>query len=378
MHSGRPILFVTHEFPPRRGGIATYIAETAQALAATEQRKVTVWHGGPQAAGDCGNWRFHTEHIPNNGCLNWNSLWQTARFVKRRRVEFLDATVCFAEPGPLFTWLYAPLLGLPWPQHLVMILHGSEILRLAARLHRRSGFRRLLAKAAVIGVVSEYTRGLLNHHFPGHDERVVLVPGALRTDFMPPAARRRPAADPHDLRLLTVARMHPRKGFHHVIEAIGNLPGTLRQRLTYTIIAPPGDERYRQQLLTRSQELGLRLICKIDDSQLKQDYAEADIFAMTSDVLPHSVESFGLVYLEAGASGLPVVAHDSGGVAEAVWHDETGILVKPGDRAALAAALARLLTDPALRRRLGEAGRSRAALLSWSTNANKLFNCPSR
>ena len=70
-----------------------------------------------------------------------------------------------------------------------------------------------------------------------------------------------------------------------------------------------------------------------------------------------SVEGFGIVYLEASASGLPVVAASSGGAAEAVLENETGLLVPPDDPQTLAHALLRLLNDPALRQRMGRAGR---------------------
>jgi glycosyltransferase involved in cell wall biosynthesis len=87
----------------------------------------------------------------------------------------------------------------------------------------------------------------------------------------------------------------------------------------------------------------------------------------------HSVEGFGLVYLEAGAHGLPVIAHDIGGVPEAVVHEETGLLVQPGDTPALTAAFSRLIADAALRHRLGTAGRIRASQSSWHRSAQALF-----
>jgi phosphatidylinositol alpha-1,6-mannosyltransferase len=370
-----PVIFITHEFPPRRGGISTYVLETALALSKSGMRDVSLWHGGPPPSDRfCLSLPFQMDHIPNKGSLNWPCLWQTARFVKSRHQAILDSTVCIAEPGPIFAYLYASLLGLPLPKNLVLVLHGSEILRLAAWRHRRMGFRQLLSKATVIGVVSAYTRSLLNKYFPGHEKRTVLVPGALRSDFLPPTSRSRPANDPNDLRVLTVARMHPRKGFHHVIESLGKIPNPLKERVSYTIIAPQGNERYRQNLISRAQQLDLQFNCKQDDSQLKQDYANADIFAMTSDELPQSVESFGLVYLEASASGLPIVANNIGGVPEAVWHNETGYLVQPDDPDGLTTAFHKLLSDPGLRRRMGEKGRNRAQLLSWEANAAKLFD----
>jgi len=92
--------------------------------------------------------------------------------------------------------------------------------------------------------------------------------------------------------------------------------------------------------------------------------------------VPHgpSLEGFGLVYLEAAAHGLPTVAHRTGGVPEAVRDGVTGLLVDPADRPALAAAIARLINEPALRANLAAAARVRARERSWADNANALFN----
>ena len=89
-----------------------------------------------------------------------------------------------------------------------------------------------------------------------------------------------------------------------------------------------------------------------------------------------SVEGFGLVYLEAAAHGLPVVAHAVGGVGEAVIDGTTGLLVPPDQPTALTAALARLIDDAALRRRLGDAGRTWSRRHHWRESARLLFDLP--
>jgi glycosyltransferase involved in cell wall biosynthesis len=95
-------------------------------------------------------------------------------------------------------------------------------------------------------------------------------------------------------------------------------------------------------------------------SALAALFASADIFCF-----PSTTDTFGQVILEAGASGLPTVAAAAGGAAELVRHDETGLLVPPDDPAAFAAALARLVADEALRRRLGDGARAAAARRTW-------------
>ena len=120
-------------------------------------------------------------------------------------------------------------------------------------------------------------------------------------------------------------------------------------------------------------DLNVRFLGDLPDSELSGVYERADIFAMTSVTLDHSVEGFGLVYLEAAAHGLPVVAHRVGGVAEAVVDGVTGLLVPPDRPAQLAAAFESLIHDASLRRRLGDAGRGWATRNRWRDAAAKLF-----
>ncbi len=94
---------------------------------------------------------------------------------------------------------------------------------------------------------------------------------------------------------------------------------------------------------------------------------------MTSVAYRRSVEGFGRGYLEASAHGLPVIAHQIGGVADAVRAGETGILIDPDDREGLARAITELVDRADLRRTLGEAGRRWAKRFSWHATARKLF-----
>jgi glycosyltransferase involved in cell wall biosynthesis len=373
MPSSTPIIIASHEFRPRRGGIATYVAETALALASTGSAPVEIWHGGPEAdlTGTNGE-PIALRRIRNQGSLNWPCLWRTGRFLRRHRTKVADSILCLPEPGPIFTYLYVGPLRLPWPRQLVLILHGSEILRLASLPHRRLGFKRILERADIIGVVSEYTRGLLETFFPGHSDRVVVVRGALPSGFRHPPTRSRSAKD-SELRVLTVARLHPRKGLHHTLAALARLPKELRQRVVYQAVGPATRPAYAKKLDRLAQAGDVRFEIHGDVRDHRSFYADADIFAMTSERSHTSVEGFGLVYLEAGACGLPVVAHDTGGVGEAVRHEKTGLLVTPGDVPGLTSAFERLLKDAALRRNLGDAGQARAKEHSWQENVAKLF-----
>jgi phosphatidyl-myo-inositol dimannoside synthase len=155
------------------------------------------------------------------------------------------------------------------------------------------------------------------------------------------------------------------------------LPREVRTRVEYWVVGGGGAkgdyERRLRAAAAAEPGLAVRFFGDIPDDELSALYDRADIFAMTSMNLEQSVEGFGLVYLEAAAHGLPVVAHDVGGVSEAVQDLVTGLLVPPDRPAQLAAAFEKLIHDPVLRRRLGTAGREWATRNCWRESAAALF-----
>lgn len=371
------LLLITHEFHPHRGGIAVYAAEMAGA-ATRLGYDVEVW--APDSTGTRDRaWPFRVRRLPMPPTHDLRSQWRMAREIHRHRESLKDAILYLPEPGPILAMLFLQYFGVPQGAHLALTLHGSEILRLHQRFGTRLAAGRLFARADRISVVSRHTRDLLLGHFPGAAGRVTLTPGALRTDFPATPAPSSPGRpNPGRLVVLTVARLHPRKGQLHVIEALRGLPPELRARVEYRIAGAHGKENYDLLLdeAARTADFPVRFLGDVPDAELPAVYAQADIFAMTSVPHKHSVEGFGLVYLEAGAYGLPVVAHAIGGVPEAVIDGETGLLVPPGDTAALTAVFAKLLAEPGLRARLGEGGRRHARGRTWDDSARTLFGQP--
>lgn len=371
----RHLVLLTHEFFPHRGGIAVYAAEMGRA-AQQLGYEVEVW--APQLPPGMADqpWPFRVERLPLAGDHSLLSQWRMARQLISHRVRLREATLYIPEPGPLLAMLLLQYFDTLRPAQLMLTFHGSEIQRLASRRLLRWSTRHLLAKASRIGVVSQFACELLQKNFPASAGKVVITPGALRTDLAPhdtpnpvPAGK---------TVILTVARLNPRKGQLQIIAALQALPPALRATLEYRVVGSHDKDNYRAALAAAAAgaDFPVKFLGDVGDEKLDELYAQADIFAMTS--MPHkqSVEGFGLVYLEAGAHGLPVIAHDIGGVSEAVVDGETGLLVAPGDTTALTAAFARLLNDPALRRRLGEAGRVHATRRTWKDAAQSLFGQP--
>ena len=367
----RQLVLLTHEFHPHRGGIAIYSAEMAKA-AHELGYNVEVWAPALPPGATERAWPFTVRRLALAGNHSLLSQWRMARELLAHRDRLGAATLYIPEPGPLLAMLLLQYFDTLRPGQLMLTFHGSEIQRLGSRWLLRWNTSHLLQKATRISVVSAFARDLLLRTFPEASGKVALTPGALRTDLVLEAA---PATTRRKIVILTVARINPRKGQREIIAALQALPDNLRDRVEYRLVGAHDKENYGAGLAAAAAaaDFPVKFLGDIPDEKLGALYAEADVFAMTSMPHKHSVEGFGLVYLEAGAHGLPVVAHAIGGVPEAVIDGETGLLVAPGDQAALTAAFARLLGDPALRRRLGDAGRARARAHTWRDSARSLF-----
>lgn len=369
-----PVFLITHEFYPKRGGIATFTEEIARA-SATLGYNVEVWAQAAPSGAEKIDWPFRLRRMPLKGTHDLTCQMQLARELIRHRRQLRDATVYLPEPGPMLAMMLLQFFHAFRPRRLVLTFHGSEILKFAQSPMRRCLARRLIRHATRVSTLSNYTQELLLSHFPEAADKIYLTPGALRSDFavVPP----RPEARKNKIVVLTVGRLHPRKGQLLTLQALRMLPPEVRARLEYWIVGGQSKGNYEMQLRAVAAEqpdLAVRFFGNLPDEELAGVYDGADIFAMTSLNLERSVEGFGLVYLEAAAHGLPVVAHDVGGVSEAVVDGVTGLLVPPNRPAQLAAAFEKLIHDRELRQKLGAAGREWAMRNCWKESAEALFN----
>ncbi len=367
-----PVFLITHEFFPVRGGIATFAEEIARA-GTNLGYDVEVWAQSAPVDREK-PWPFRMKRLPLKGT---HDLWcqvRLARELIRHRRKLRHATVYLPEPGPMMTLMLLQFFHAFRPNRFVLTFHGSEILKFARRPWRRWLAGRLIQRATRISTLTNYTQELLLAHFPEAAEKITLTPGALRSDFA--VVPTRPATLKEKFVVLTVGRLHPRKGQLLTLQALQALAPDVRSRIEYWIVGGQSKGRYEETLrgaAARTPDLAVRFFGNLPDDELSAIYEQADVFAMTSINHGNSIEGFGLVYLEAAAHGLPVVAHDVGGVSEAVSDGVTGILVPPHRPAQLAAAFERLIFDPSYRRRLGDAGREWAGRNCWKESAEALF-----
>jgi len=372
VRSASPVYLITHEFHPVNGGIATFAEEIARA-SANLGYDVEVWAQSAPADAEK-KWPFRIRRLPLRGTHSFACQLRLALELVKARRRLRRAIVYLPEPGPMLTMMLLQFFHAFRPRQLVLTFHGTEILDFAHRPIRRWLARRLIGHATRVSTLTTYTQELLLNYFPEAADKILLTPGALRSDFAVVPPRVEKARD--RIVILTVGRLHPRKGQLLTLQALQALPAELRSRIEYWIVGGRKKGNYEDRLreaASRDPSVKVRFFGNIPDDELTQVYDSSDIFAMTSVNHGYSVEGFGLVYLEAAAHGLPIVAHKIGGVPEAVRDGVTGLLVSPHRPTDLTEAFERLIGDEALRRRLGTAGREWSRRNCWEESAANLF-----
>ncbi len=385
---GQPVILLTHEYAPFRGGVATYVREIA-AAAQSIGVSVAVWtvdYQGRQASGTSrkpedvkaeSSGGFPVVRLRSNGRLTPGGLLTLAWGIWRRRVELRDAPVVLMSVGAQMAFFLLMMAGVNLGGRVTCCFYGSDILRFGRNPFWRMLARRFYRKRVVAFVViTRYVERLLREsELLPEGADIVVAPCALPSAFH--VEQRETTATPDKpegtFRVLTVARLHPRKGQLEVAQALALLPDELRARVIYQVVGV-GDAAYRQAVETTCHEGGVQceFLGAVDDRKLGEIYAQATVYVQASRTLPQSVEGFGITFLEAGIYGCPVAAWRSGGVPEAVVDGETGLLVDEGDVPMLATSVERLIKDVELRQRMGERGKVWARSFHWEGAARIL------
>ncbi len=381
--AGKPTVLLTHEYAPFRGGVATYVREIASA-ARKLSLPVEVWtvdyHGRTPGALSPAT-ADSPQVVPvirlaSSGRLTPGGLLGLGWGVIRRRGQLRGRRVILLSVGAQMVFFVLGLLGVVDAGQATCFFHGSEILRFGRLTFWRWLARWFYARAGGFAVNSFHVEHLLRHSGLLPDGAPIRVAACAC-----PSAFRHQASDPEPLstdgvqRVLTVARLHPRKGQLEVARALCLLPPEQRARVVYQMVGT-GEASYQQRVEEACRAGGVRCEFPVagDDDTLSAIYRRATLYAQASLTLPLSVEGFGITFLEASFHGCPVAAYRSGGVGEAVRDGETGLLVPEGDLPALASAIGRLLDDPTLRTRLGVAGRGFARSFRWEDSALVLLS----
>jgi len=349
----RRTLIVTNDFPPRQGGIQSFVHALATRLPAGS---VTVyapaWAG---AAAFDARQPFPVIRHPTSLMLPVPGVARRAATIAR---EHGCESVLFGAAAPL--GLITPALRRAGIITAVALTHGHEA-GWAALPGARTLLRRIGDDVDVVTYLGEYTRMRLARALsPAAASRMVrLAPGVDVTFFRPGAGG---AAVRERLGLTTrpvvacVSRMVPRKGQDTLIKAWP----TVRAQVSSAALLLVGDGPYAPALKRLAQRLGVSddvvFTGSVPWPELPGYYDAANVFAMPCRTRRAGldVEGLGIVYLEASATGLPVIGGDSGGAPDAIWDGESGYVVH--DVPGTAARIIDLLRDPVRAKAMGDKG----------------------
>ncbi|MEU6378100.1 glycosyltransferase family 4 protein [Streptomyces sp. NPDC046909] len=356
-------LIVTNDFPPRPGGIQAFLHNMALRL---DPERLVVY---------ASTWKRSREGIEATAAFDAE---QPFTVVRDRTTMLLPtpgvmrtASGLLREHGCTSVWfgaaaplgLMAPALRKAGAERLVATTHGHEAgwaqLPAARRLLRRIG-----EGTDTITYLGEYTRsriaGALTPDAASRMER--LPPGVDEKTFHPgsggDAVRARLGLTDRPV-VVCVSRLVPRKGQDTLILAMPRILAAQPDAVLLIVGGGPYEKELRRLAAETRVADSVRFTGAVPWAELPAHYGAGDVFAMPCRTRRGGldVEGLGIVYLEASATGLPVVAGDSGGAPDAVLDGETGWVVRGGSVEETAERVVVLLEDPELRSRMGQRGR---------------------
>ncbi|WP_308250142.1 glycosyltransferase family 4 protein [Sphaerisporangium fuscum] len=347
-------LIVTNDFPPRPGGIQAFV----HGLAARRPPSSVIVYAP--------HWRGCEEfdaRQPYRVVRHPTSLMLPVPGVARRAAALVREEKCeavvFGAAAPL--GLLAPAMRHAGARRVVMLTHGHEAAWCGVP-PARPLLARIGAHADTVTYLGDYTRERLARAVPA-SKLVRLAPGVDTEVFRPGAggAKVRASLGVGDRPVVVcVSRLVPRKGQDTLVRC---WPAVLRAVPdAVLLLVGGGPSRRALERAVAARGLGDSVIVtgSVPWGSLPAYYDAGDVFAMPcrTRLAGLDVEGLGIVYLEASATGLPVVAGDSGGAPDAVRHGETGLLVDGAEPGEVASALTALLEDPDRAREMGRRGRA--------------------
>ena len=354
-----PVLFVTNDFGPRAGGIETFIIGLIQRRPFGQTIVYTSFQENSE--------RYDADWLTNYGVRvirdRSKILLPTPRvaFHLRNIVKSEGiTTAAFGAAAPL--GLLSASIKRAGVRRTVALTHGHEVWW-AKVFPFNLLLRRIGSTVDVLTYLGEFTRNAISHGLTvqAQQSMVKIAPGIDVDHFLPTdaSALRKSLGLTEKKVIVSVGRLVHRKGQDRLIEAMPEILKTVSN--AHLLLVGEGPHRDHLQKLIQKHRLegSVTLIGRIDYKDLPLYICVGDIFAMPSRsrLMGLEVEGLGIVYLEASACGLPVLAGNSGGAPDAVVQNETGLVVDGTNNKEIADAAIELLTKVDLSKKMGAAGR---------------------
>jgi phosphatidyl-myo-inositol dimannoside synthase len=362
-------LLVTNDFPPKRGGIQSYLWELWRRLPAEDTTVLTTPYAGARA------WDaeqgFTVVRSSRRVLLPTPGLVREVDELARR----VEASLVLLDPA-LPLGAIGPRLAHPYG----LVVHGAEIVVPGRLPGGRAALGRVLRDARLVVSAGRYAADEAERAAGGPLPTVIIPPGADVERFAPldpqarQAARARFGIPDQAVVVVGLSRLVPRKGFDVLIRAVADLAATRPDLLL--VIAGSGRDQGRLERLAGRRGAPVRFLGRVPEDELPLVHGLADVFAMLCRNRWGGLEQegFGIVFVEAAAAGVAQLAGASGGSSEAVVDGVTGSVVgDPRSLGEVRARLAALVDHPERRARMGAAARGRVtAELTYDQLARRL------
>ena len=370
-------LIITLEYPPTVGGIATYVHDLANAL--TAERVVVLAPRHPAGKDWDSNVTYKVIRknmlFPRFIWPRWVRLaWQVFWITRKEKIELL--MVHHVLPAGYAAVLMKIFKKIPF----LLFSHGTDVIAGAANPWKRRMVNMVAKHAEKIFFNSESLERRFLQIAPDYRWKSLVLYPCPEEDFLVPP----PNEETQQLRgryalngkkvLLSVGRLADGKGFQHMVRL---LPEIVRRvpNLVWVVVGDGPKKQYLvEQIQKNSLQNVVRFIGEVPHGQLRQYYYLADAFCVLTHPDEGREEGLGLVFLEAAAAGLPIVAGRSGGVEEGVLHEQTGLVVDiyKGDQSVID-AIVKVLTDTEYAKTLGDAAKARIKKdFNWPDQVRRL------
>jgi phosphatidyl-myo-inositol alpha-mannosyltransferase len=365
---GLRVALVTEYFPPHVGGIGEHVLHLAREARCRGAHADIVTSNLAGAHPEAGVIRIgESAPVYANGSMArvtvGRGLRRTVReLLERGRYDLVHVHAPLTPSLPILFVEEASALGIP----IVGTFHAYFERSLAYFFGRRF-FQGLLDRLQAAICVSPAARDAVARYF---DADWTIIPNGVDTERFTPDAPRPASVRPDVPAITFVGRFDPRNGLDALVEAYR----LVRQRGTRAQLVIVGDGPERERYVTQAAGLdGVTFAGRVPAEALPGYYAAAAVYAC-----PTVLGSFGITLLEAMATARPVVCYDTSGFRSVVRDGVEALMTPVGDVPALADALERVLADEALRRRMGQAGRQRAAGYAWPAVADAVLGVYAR
>ena len=371
-------MLVTNDLGPRAGGIETFVLGLISGLPKGSLIVLTSSQPGAKEFDAQLFEKYGVEVIRDRSKI----LLPTPRITKKA-ISILKnqqiKRVWFGAAAPLA--LMAPQLRGAGARHIVALSHGHELWWSRLPIFKLL-MKRIVKSLDYLGYLGDYTKSVLLKLGTIQNKLIQIAPGIDIEHFSPKGLSEQLLAK-HKLTgkrvIISVGRLVHRKGQDQLIKA---LPEVLK-KFPETVLLLVGNGPIRKLLENFATQLGVRnnvvFVGRVSYQLLPEYLNLAEIFAMPvrSRFFGLEVEGLGIVYLEASACGLPVIAGDSGGAPDAVIKNITGLIVDGVKSDEIAEAICKLLAEPVLAKQMGQSGRDWVSenwqLANWSLKFNKML-----